>query len=98
MSEILIFLIIGFFLALLFLNVYFRVKVLKYYKVLVKNKVEFGSSHIFDKQKMNSEIIPKYPALENDILGFAMHIRKSISIAVILVILITLAGLVLKQM
>lgn len=92
----LIYLIIGIFIALLFLNIYFRVKVLKLYKVLVDNRVEFGSSHIFNAQKMRDEILPRYPHVAGEIKGFAGHIKKSISIAVILVVLITLLGYILR--
>jgi len=92
----LIYLIIGIFVALLFINIYFRVKVIKLYKILVNNRVEFGSAHIFSNEKMAREILPKYPKVANEIQDFAGHIKKSISIAVILVVLITLLGYVLR--
>lgn len=92
----LIYLIIGIFVALLFLNIYFRVKILKLYKELVDNRVEFGSAHIFSTHKMNDEILPKYPHMTREIRGFAGHIKKSISIAVILVVLITFLGYILR--
>ena len=103
MADILIFLIIGIFIALLFLNIYFRVKVLKMYKVLVQNKVEFDSSHIFNAKKLNAEILPKYPDFSvscqrKEILSFIGHIRKSVSIAVVLVVLITIMGFILKKL
>ncbi len=97
MSTILISLIIGIFIALFFLNVYFRVKVLKVYKILVQNRIQFDSSHILNKSKLEAEILPKYPAFRNEILTFTGHIRKSLSIAVVLVLLITIAGFILKQ-
>ncbi len=98
MVDIIIFLIIGIFLALLFLNIYFRVKVLKVYKVLVQNKIEFDSSHIFSKEKMQNQIINKYPGYSNEILSFTGHIKKSLIIAMILVILITIMGIILKNL
>lgn len=98
MVDIIIFLIIGIFLALLFLNIYFRVKVLKVYKVLVQNKIEFDSSHIFSKEKMQNQIINKYPGYSNEILSFTGHIKKSLIIAMILVILITVMGIILKNL
>ena len=97
MTDILIFLIIGIFIALLFLNIYFRVKVIKLYKTLVQNRIEFDSSHIFNNQKMETEILPKYPKFRNEIVGFAGHIKKSLSIAVVLVLLITVMGFILKS-
>lgn len=91
-----LYVIIGVFAALLFINIYFRVKVLKLYKVLVDNRVEFGSAHIFSSKKMKEEILPLYPHVTKEILGFAGHIKKSIAIAIILVLLITLLGYVLR--
>jgi hypothetical protein len=93
----LIVILIGLILALLFVNVYFRVKVFKVYKNLVMNKVEFNSAHIFDKKKMESEIIPKYPKMETEIRLFVEHIRFSIAIAIIIVLLISIFALILKH-
>jgi len=97
MTYILTYLIIGIFLSLLFLNLYFRIKVFKVYKVLVQNRIEFNSSHIFNKVKMENEVLSKYPAFTNEILSFSGHIKKSILIAVILVLLITIMGIILKN-
>lgn len=97
MVDVIVYLIIGIFLALLFLNIYFRVKVFKVYKKLVQNKIEFDSSHIFNTLKMEKEVLSKYPTFRNDILSFSGHIKKSLSIAVILVLLITIMGFILKS-
>lgn len=88
-------LIIGLFVAMLFVNVYFRIKVLKAYKVLVQNEVEFKAIHVFNKDRMEKEIFPKYPNLTNEISSFAKHIRYSIKMATVLIILITAFGAVL---
>ncbi len=95
MYLFLVVLIIGLFIAMLFLNLYFRMKVLRVYKVLVQNKVEFGASHIFDKEKMEAEIMPRYPKHRKDIETFVNHIQYSIKMASVLVALITLFGAVL---
>lgn len=90
------FVVIGLFVALLFLNIYFRVKVIKVYKILIKNRVEFSSKHIFSKEKMEEEIIPKYPKLENEIRSFANNITFSIKIAALLILLISVAGAIIN--
>ncbi len=95
MYVILISLVIGLFLAMLFLNVYFRVKVLKVYKVLVQNKVQFGSKHIFNTKRMEQEILPRYPQQKENILLFVRHIKYSIRLAVGLILLITFLGCIL---
>jgi hypothetical protein len=95
MLEILIFFIAGCFLALLFINIYFRVRVLKEYKVLVQNRVQFGARHIFDRKKLEEEIIPKYPQQEESIRNFIRHMRYSIKMATVFAVLITILGAIL---
>ena len=80
---------------MLFVNVYFRVKVLKAYKVLVQNEVEFKPVHVFNKKKMEEEVLPKYPNFKKEITDFCTHIRYSIKMATVLIILITAFGAVL---
>lgn len=95
MAEILIFFIISIFIALLFVNLYFRYKVLQSYKILVQNRVEFEAKWILNEAKMESEVIPNHPAMANEIRDFAKHIRFSMKIASILITLITIIGAIL---
>jgi len=92
MFNFLIFLVIGLFVAMLFVNIYFRARVMKVYRRLVQNRVEFDSSHFFNKEKMRKEIYPKYPEHQEDIEIFVSHIRYSIRMATVLSALITLFG------
>lgn len=95
MYTLLIVIIAVLFLAMLVLNVYFRVKVFKSYKKLVQNRVEFGAAHVFSREKMESEIMPKYPAMRDEIETFIRHMQFSIRMASVLIILITAFGAVL---
>ncbi len=95
MYEILIALIIGLFVAMLFLNVYFRVKVMKSYKKLIQNRVEFGVKDLLNKKKIEEEVIPKYPHMRQEILDFTNHIHYSVKMGTVLIILITAFGAVL---
>ena len=95
MITVLLSLVIALFVAMLFLNVYFRVKVFKVYKILVQNRVEFGAAHIFNKKKMEEEILPRYPHMREHILMFVNHIQYSIRMATVLTTLITLFGAIL---
>jgi len=92
MFVLLVSVVIALFIAMLFLNVYFRVKVFKVYKVLVENKVQFDASHFFDKEKMENEVIAKYPQHRGDIEIFVKNMRHSIRMATVLIALITLFG------
>ena len=80
--ELILKILIGLlFLGLLFMNFYVRRKVTKSYRVLVKNKVEFGSKHIFNKKKLEAEILPQYPELKEDILSFVNMLNTSVKMA-----------------
>jgi hypothetical protein len=95
MYILLISIVIGLFIAMLFVNLYFRAKVLRAYGVLERNKVEFGAVHLFSRKKMEAEILPRYPNLQKEILTFVDYIHKSIRMASVLVALITAFGAIL---
>lgn len=95
MFVLLISIVIGLFVAMLFLNVYFRVKVLRTYRELAKNRVEFGAAHVFNREKMEAEIMPQYPHMRKEIETFVNHLRYSIRMATVLIALITLFGAIL---
>lgn len=95
MYILLITILIGLFLAMLFLNIYFRVKVLRTYRILVKNRVEFGAKHLFNKSKMEQEIFPRYPDMKEEIETFSRHMQYSIKMATVFMLLITIFGAVL---
>ncbi len=95
MYTILVVSIIGFVVVMLFVNIYFRVKVMKHYKILVQNKVEFPAKYILNKKKIEEEVLPKYPKFEKDILAFCNNIQNSVQMASVLIALITLFGAVL---
>ena len=95
MVEFLMTLIVAAFLGILSLNVYFRVKVFKVYKRLVKNRVEFKIEHFLSPKRLEEEILPKYPKHRKDILTFISHIRFSMTCASVLIVLITALAAVL---
>ncbi|TVQ46460.1 MAG: hypothetical protein EA362_07600 [Saprospirales bacterium] len=95
MNIVLIYIIISLFAMVLILNIYFRVKVFKQYKYLVKNRVQFRTRDIFNSAFMEREIYPKYPEHEESIRKFIKYIRFSMRMAIILVLLITAFGAVL---
>lgn len=97
MYNLLFFLIIGIFVALLFLNIYFRVKVFKYYKYLVQNRIEFSMSHFFNEEKMQNEVFNRYPEHRHEIEQFVGLIRRSITMASILIVVIILFGYLLLR-
>ena len=97
MGPVLVYLVIGLFVALLFLQLYFRIRVVKLYRKMVNHEIQFEGKHIFSKRKMEEEILPKYPEHKDDILKFVKEMRFSIQIASLLIILIMVAGLILRS-
>lgn len=92
MFVLLITIVIGLFVAMLFLNVYFRVKVLRAYKELVRAKVEFTAKQIFSSRRVEEEVVPLYPEQAVAIRNFSTYLIRSIRMATVLLALITLFG------
>ena len=95
MFILLITIVIGLFLAMLFVNLYFRARVLRAYKVLVRDGVDFTAAQIFSKQRVEEEIIPNYPGSAAAIRDFSNYLQRSIRMATVLLFLITVFGGVL---
>jgi hypothetical protein len=89
MFVLLVSIVVTLFVAMLFLNVYFRVKVFKSYKVLVQNDIKFNSAHFFNKEKMEKEVIAQH---RESIELFVSYMKKSINMATVLIALITIFG------
>lgn len=94
MFQVLAFLVIGLFVAMLFLQFYFRMKVMGVYRTLVRRRVEFGALELFDRQK-RAGIQARFPDSASEIDTFARHLRYSMRMATVLLLLITLFGAVL---
>ena len=84
------------FAVLLFLNIYFRIKVLGSYKYLVRNKVEFGWSDFLDNDKMVM-VCDKYPQHKVEITQFVKLVKRSITMASILLAIILFFGYILMR-
>lgn len=92
MYALLITIVAILFAAMLFVNLYFRARVLKAYRQLVQNRVEFEIQHIFNRERREAEIHPRYPHMVKEIEAFSDNLRRSIRMATILLALITLFG------
>ncbi len=80
------------FVAMLAVNLYFRAKVLRAYRILVQNEVDFTPGQIFSKQRVEDEIIPSYPAQAKAIRDFSGYLQLSIKMTTVLMALITAFG------
>ena len=90
LSNILLIVCIAAFSVLFFTVVFFRFRVLNAYHTLVKNKVQFEKEHVFNRQKLEAEILPKYPNDKENILKFVDGIHFSIKMVTVLTTIITI--------
>ena len=95
MQIALIFSLMALFAAMVVLNFYFRIRVLRTYQRLSRQNVRFGAAHFFNARRLEDEILPLYPEAKADILNFVKYIRFSVRMASVLITLITLLGAVL---
>ena len=92
MFVLLITIVIALFLAMLFVNLYFRAKVMRAYRVLVQSEVDFTPSQILSRQRMEEEVVPAYPEQAQAIRDFGNNLRYTIRMGTVLLLLITLFG------
>ncbi|MGB0985038.1 MAG: hypothetical protein ACPG19_13395 [Saprospiraceae bacterium] len=97
MKIVLITLVIGMFICIFALNFYFRMRVFKAYKYLVQNEIEFNTTDIFSKKKIE-EIVIRYPKHADGIHDFMDNIRRSVQLATVFTTLITAFAAILMFM
>lgn len=95
MERTLMYLIVFLFVLLLGVNIYFRIKVIRAFNVLKKQRIQFDASLVFQKERLKNEVLVKYPLQAEAIQTFARYLKYSISMAIVLIALITLFGGVL---
>ena len=97
MTNILLVIVILLFVGMLFVNIYFRMKVLKSFQRMRRNglQMELTSKHLFNPKFLEETILKKYPEHREDIEIFIHNIRFSVRMATILIGLITLFGAIL---
>ncbi len=92
MFVLLVTIVIVLFLAMLFVNLYFRAKVLRAYRDLVRTDVDFSAAQILSERRMEEEVVSAYPLHAAAIRAFGNNLRRSIRMATVLLVLITLFG------
>lgn len=91
METVLIGAIAAAFLAMLAVNVVFRARVLKAYRRLDRAGVEFDGTDMLTEARI-AELVRRFPGHEADIRAFTGGIRRSLSLATGLIVLITALG------
>ena len=63
----------------------------------MRNKVQFGFSHFLNDQRMDEEVIARYPEHEKEIRNFVQMIRRSVTLASVLLGIILIFGYILMK-
>lgn len=92
MQTLLLTIVCVLFVAMLAVNIYFRAKVLRAYRVLVQNRVDFTPGQIFSTARVEDEIVPTYPGQAESIRNFSRYLQLSIKMTTVLMALITAFG------
>lgn len=87
-------LIISMFVGLFLINIYFRAKVMKAYKYLIQNNIEFKAMDVLRTSKLKNNILPKYPAHQTEIINFVTLMKKSLTLSMGVIVLIIIIGLI----
>ena len=98
MNQLFTIIIVGLFCLLLFVNLFFRMRVLKLYKILVQNKIQFSASHIWNAKKMEDEVIAKHPRHEKDIRLFVQRMKQSLLVAIGIILAIAIVGILFQTL
>ena len=72
------------------LLLYFRVRVLQQYRVLLSNEVEFDKSHMNDREKLETEVLSRYPEHRKSILMFINYIKYAFRCSQLLIFIVTI--------
>jgi len=76
------------FTLVLILNLFLRLKVLKDYKTLTRDRVDFSMKQMLNEKLLKEEVLPKYPQHKDTILSFSRNVKRSMLIASIILIFI----------
>jgi hypothetical protein len=82
--------VIVFFIFILFvgINIYIRIKTLRYYKLLVERRIEFSFSDLFSSQKWNQIVTHIYPNDKELLNTFRKHILITGTVFILIILIV----------
>ena len=83
-------LVIVFFIFILFvgINIYIRIKTLRYYKLLVERRLEFSYSDLLSSQKLNQIVTNIYPYDKELLNTFRKHILITGTVFILIILIV----------
>ncbi len=77
-------------------NVYFRIKVVKLYKQLLKHRIEVKTKHIFSRKQREADLYPRYERYRELIEKYCSSITSSLKVAAGIFVIILLIGFIMN--
>ena len=74
------------FVILLIVHFTLRIRILGAYRKLQRAKIDFPMMLAFSKEKLESQVIPRFPNQANEIRNFGKKLRQSLRLVAILVL------------
>lgn len=79
--------------AMIFVNIYFRLKVIRIYKALIQSGISVSPGQLLSRTKMENELISKYPRHRELLLDLRKQIIRSLALAATLWLVVLAIGL-----
>lgn len=80
--------------AMIFINIYFRLKVIRIYKILMQKGISVSAGQLVSKEKMEKELTVKFPEQKELLLDLRKQIIRSLALAATLWLIVLVIGLV----
>lgn len=80
---------------LLLANVFFRIKTFRTFKKLADKGVAFSKEHVLSQERLEREVLVRYPDHKDLILAHVNSIKASMRISMLCMVVLTACGAVL---
>ena len=97
MEDSILYIIIALFVSMLILNLYFRLKVMRAYRDMVKAGIEIRARDLLNSQTLETQIIPANKEHEKEIRTFVKHLKNGFKMTSVLLGLVVLFGYILMK-
>ena len=97
MENTLLYVVLALFGAMLILNIYFRMNVMRSYRNMVRAGVQATPKELLTKSLLEGKIIPAYKESETEIRTFVKHLKNGFRMTSVLLGLVVLFGYILMR-
>lgn len=97
LDNTLIYILIALFVCMLIVNMYFRLKVMRAYRDMVRSGVEIRARDLLNSETLETKVIPANKKHEKEIRTFVKHLKNGFRMTSVLLGLVVLFGYILMK-